>query len=128
MNPQPMIAVLDVAASSRWYQKLLGCKSNHGGGGYDCLVSDGVPVLQLHRWNTEAHPFLGDPKSESNGNGVLLWFRIDDFDAAISRAVGLEAQILEEPHVNPNAGHRECWIRDLDGYVVVLAGPHGDVG
>jgi len=24
-------------------------------------------------------------------------------------------------HVNPNAGHREVWIRDLDGYLVVFA-------
>ena len=30
MKPQPLIAVKDVAASSRWYQKLLGCTSGHG--------------------------------------------------------------------------------------------------
>ena len=27
-------------------------------------------------------------------------------------------------HVNPNAGHREIWLRDLDGYLVVLAEPY----
>ena len=31
MRPQPLIAVLDVEASSRWYQRLLGCQSAHGG-------------------------------------------------------------------------------------------------
>jgi hypothetical protein len=31
MRPQPLIAVTDVEASSRWYQRLLGCKSAHGG-------------------------------------------------------------------------------------------------
>jgi hypothetical protein len=56
-----------------------------------------------------------------NGNGVLLWFRIDDFAAAVSRAQAMSAEILEGPMVNPNANHREIWIRDPDGYVVVLA-------
>ena len=27
MRPQPLISVSDVEASSRWYQKLLGCRS-----------------------------------------------------------------------------------------------------
>jgi hypothetical protein len=31
MRPQPLIAVTDVEASSRWYQRLLGCQSAHGG-------------------------------------------------------------------------------------------------
>ncbi len=39
MRPQPLIAVKDVEASSRWYQRLLGCRSAHGGREYerDCL-------------------------------------------------------------------------------------------
>jgi hypothetical protein len=28
---------------------------------------------------------------------------------------------------DPNAHHREIWLRDLDGYVVVLAGAYGDL-
>jgi len=27
-------------------------------------------------------------------------------------------------HVNPQAGHREVWIRDPDGYLVVIAEPY----
>ena len=27
MRPQPLIAVTDVEASSRWYQRLFGCKA-----------------------------------------------------------------------------------------------------
>jgi hypothetical protein len=30
---------------------------------------------------------------------------------------------IEEPHVNPAPQHREVWLRDPDGYVVVMAGP-----
>lgn len=59
---------------------------------------------------------------------VLLGFQMDDFDAAVARARDLKAEILEEPHVNPNARHRECWLRDQNGYVVVLASAQGDVG
>jgi hypothetical protein len=32
----------------------------------------------------------------------VLWFQVDDFDAAVARARGLGAEIVLEPHVNPN--------------------------
>jgi hypothetical protein len=58
---------------------------------------------------------------------VLLWFQVEDFEAAVSRAHALPAEVLDGPQVNPNANHREIWVRDLDGYVVVLASRYGDV-
>ena len=62
MRPQPLICVRDVEASSRWYQRLLGCRSDHGGAEYERLVSRGVLVLQLHRWDVEHHHGpIGDP-------------------------------------------------------------------
>ena len=128
MHPQPLIAVNDVEASSLWYQRLLDCQSGHGGREYERLVSGDKLILQLHHWDADAHPHMGDRESQPYGNGVLLWFQTDEFDAAIERARDLKAEILEEPHINPNAQHRECWIRDPDGYIVVLACSHGDVG
>ena len=127
MEPQPMIAVADVEASSLWYRELLACESGHGGPHYERLVSGGRLILQLHRWDAHDHPHMGDPSSKPYGNGVLLWFRTDAFDAAVGRARALGAEILEEPHVNPNARHLECWLRDPNGYVVVLAGAEGDI-
>ena len=127
MDPQPLIAVVDVESSSLWYRALLGCRSGRGGPDYEQLMLDGRMILQLHRWDAHGHPYLGDPVSKPYGNGVLLWFRTDAFDAAVERARALDAEVLEEPHVNPNADHRECWLCDPDGYVVVLAGPYGDV-
>ena len=59
---------------------------------------------------------------------MLLWFQTDTFDAAFARAKALRAQVLEGPKINTNANHREIWLRDLDGYVVVLAGAYGDLG
>ncbi len=130
MRPQPLIAVRDVEASSRWYQQLLGCESAHGGAEYERLVSpEGVLILQLHRWEVEHHHGpIGDPDAKPYGNGVLLWFEVDDIDAAIARAGELDAEILLPRHRNPPEGdggpnHWECWLRDRDGYTVVLASP-----
>ena len=60
----------------------------------------------------------------SRGNGVLLWFVTPGFDAALERVRSLGAEILEGPHVNGN--WREVWLRDPDGYVVVIAGESVD--
>jgi len=126
MKPQPLIAVRDVEASSRWYQQLLGFESDHGGPDYERLLWDGALILQLHAWGAHDHPNLGDPALARHGYGVLLWFETDAFDAVVKRAHALEADIIEERLVNPNAQHVECWIRDPDGYVVVIASPDGE--
>jgi catechol 2,3-dioxygenase-like lactoylglutathione lyase family enzyme len=128
MQPQPLIAVNNVEASSRWYQKTLGLKSGHGGNEYEMLLHDGRVVLQLHHWEAHNHPQMGDPKARPYGNGLLLWFWTDEFDDAVERAIGAGAPVVEGPKENTNAQHREIWLRDPDGYVVVVAGPYGDVG
>lgn len=133
MRPQPLIAVGDVEATSRWYQRLLGCESAHGGAEYERLMVGGELVLQLHAWDVEHHHgAIGDPEARPYGNGVLLWFELEDFDGAVERAAELEAEIVLAPHRNPPEGepggpaHREIWLRDPDGYTVVLASPDGE--
>lgn len=128
MQPQPLIAVRDVERSSQWYQKLLGCQSGHGGKQYEQLMLDGRMVMQLHSWGDHEHPNLGNPDEAAHGFGVLLWFETPQFDEAVARVRDLKAEIVEDPHVNQNARHREVWVRDLDGYIVVLASPYGDTG
>jgi catechol 2,3-dioxygenase-like lactoylglutathione lyase family enzyme len=131
MRPQPLICVRDVEASSKWYQRLLGCQSDHGGPNYERLVHSGKLVLQLHRWEEEHHHGrIGDPNDMPPGNGLLLWFEVDDIDAAIARAEALGAEVFLPRHRNPPDGdggpnHWEIWLRDLDGYKVVLASPDG---
>src|SRR5262249_58190894 len=46
------------------------------------------------------------------GNGLLLFFRVDDFDMALKRARALVTRLEEEPHVNPNTRTREFSLRD----------------
>jgi len=131
MRPQPMIAVTDVEASSRWYQRLFGCESAHGGKEYERLVSNGILVMQLHHFEVDHHHGrIGDPNDKPYGNGVLLWFEIDDFDAAMLRVTELNPEIVLPRHMNPPDGnggpnHWECWLRDPDGYTIVLASPDG---
>ncbi|MBI3524807.1 MAG: VOC family protein [Betaproteobacteria bacterium] len=128
MNPQPLIAVRDVKASSRWYQAVLGFESGHGGAEYEQLMSDGRMVMQIHHWDVHEHPHLGNPDLKPSGNGVLLWFQADNIEEAFVRAKEGNAELLETLKINRNANHREFWLRDPDGYVVVVAGAYGDTG
>ena len=128
---QPLIAVRDVRASSRWYTELLGADSlpDHAHRDvYDRISCSGRLVLQLHAWDEEDHPNLVDRDAAPPGHGVLLWFQVDDFDSAVARVRGLAAEIIDGPRVNPAPQHREIWLRDPDRYVVVLAGPDGECG
>ncbi|MCO5970240.1 VOC family protein [Actinoallomurus soli] len=121
MRPQPMISVVDVERSSRWYGRVLGATSGHGGSEYEQLLVDGHLVMQLHRLEVgHHHGPLADP-DRPVGNGVALWFATAEFDAAVRRVRAVDAQVVTDVHVNPNAGHREIWLRDPDGYLVVIA-------
>ena len=131
MRPQPLIAVHDVEASSRWYQVLLGCRSDHGGPAYERLVYGDTLILQLHSFAVEHdHGPIGNPADRPYGNGVLLWFEVEDFAAAVGRARDLNAEIVMPVHRNPPDGdggpnHWELWLRDPEGYTVVLSSPDG---
>ncbi|HEX4458339.1 MAG TPA: VOC family protein, partial [Polyangia bacterium] len=72
------------------------------------------------------HPNLVGADAAPHGHGVLLWFEVSDFDAVVARARALAAEVVEDVHVNPAPAHRELWIRDPDGYVVVIASPDGE--
>jgi catechol 2,3-dioxygenase-like lactoylglutathione lyase family enzyme len=118
-----MLVVTDVEASSRWYQDVLGLTSGHGGAEYEMLLFDGELVLQLHATDAHEHPQLGAPPS----SGVAVWFGDADVDAVLARIAAAGAEIAEGPLVNPNAQHREVWLRDPDRHLVVVSSPYGDV-
>ena len=118
-----IIGVNDVRASFRWYQSLFGQPEtapahDHFG---QLLDSDGTVLLCLHQWGAHEHPSLLSPERATPGNGLLLFFRVDDFDMALQRARTLVTRLEEEPHVNPNTGTREFSLRDPDGYYVTIS-------
>lgn len=124
MRPQPMIAVADVPKSSLWYQQVLGATSGHGGPEYEQLLVNGDLIMQLHQLEIgHHHGTIGDPGLPL-GNGIVLWFEAADFDAAVGRIREAAVIIETDVHLNSNAGHREIWLRDLDGYLVVIAEPY----
>jgi hypothetical protein len=131
IESQPLIAVCDVRASSAWYGKLLGADSlpDHPHRDvYDRITVGGSIVLQLHAWDEEDHPNLMNRDAAPLAHGVVLWFQLENFDAAVTRARALKAAVIEEPFVNPAPNHREMWLRDPDGYVVVICSPDGEAG
>jgi catechol 2,3-dioxygenase-like lactoylglutathione lyase family enzyme len=123
MRPQPLVVVADVEAASQWFQHVLGLTSGHGGPNYEMLLDGGKIATQLHQWEADEHPHLGDPSDPSRGNGVLLWFSTDDFDTAVARVRDHDVTILDGPLLNPNSRQREVWVRGPEGYVVVVSGP-----
>lgn len=131
MRPQPLIAVTDVEASSRWYQRLLGLRSDHGGPHYERLSFDDRLILQLHSFEAEHHHGpIANRDDKPYGNGLMLWFEVDNFDAIMRRVDEMNVEIVRPRHRNPPEGdggpnHWECWIRDPDGYLVVVASPDG---
>lgn len=118
-----IIGVGDVPGSFRWYQSLLGLPEaapahDHFG---QIVDGDGTVLLCLHAWGAHEHPSLASPERAAPGNGLLLFFRMDDFDLALPRARALVARLDEEPHVNPNTGTMEFSLRDPDGYHVTVS-------
>jgi catechol 2,3-dioxygenase-like lactoylglutathione lyase family enzyme len=118
-----IIGVRDVAASARWYQSLFGQPQappahDHFG---QILDTDGTVLLSLHAWGAHEHPSLTSPEVASPGNGLLLFFRVDDYDETLVRARTVVARFEEEPHVNPNTQTPEFSLRDPDGYYVTIS-------
>ena len=118
-----IIGVADVARSLKWYQSLFGQPQTNPAHDYfgQVLDSDGTVLLCLHEWGSHEHPSLTSPTNAPPGNGLLLFFRVDDFDETLLRARILVSQLEEEPQLNPNTGTREFALRDPDGYYVMVS-------
>jgi predicted enzyme related to lactoylglutathione lyase len=118
-----IIGVCDVPGSFKWYQSLFGQREMrlvHEGWG-QVLDTDGTVLLCLHQWGAHEHPTLMSPEIAPPGNGLLRFFRVDDFDVALERARAMVGGFEEEPHRNPNTGTMEFSVRDPDGYYVTIS-------
>jgi predicted enzyme related to lactoylglutathione lyase len=118
-----IIGVTDVTLSFKWYLSLFGHAETlpaHDYRGQIC-DSDGTVLLCLHQWGSHDHPSLMSPEKAQPGNGLLLFFRVDEFDMTLQRARSLVSRLDEEPHLNPATGTREFALRDPDGYHVMIS-------
>jgi catechol 2,3-dioxygenase-like lactoylglutathione lyase family enzyme len=118
-----IIGVDDVPGSVKWYQSLFGlpetpASHDHFG---QIVDADGTVLLCLHRWGAHEHPSLMRQDETSPGNGLLLFFRVDDYEMTLKRARTLVDRFDEEPHVNPHTQTFEFSLRDRDGYYVTIS-------
>jgi catechol 2,3-dioxygenase-like lactoylglutathione lyase family enzyme len=118
-----IIGVTNVLASFKWYETLLGLPEAQPGHDYwgQLRTPDGTVLLCLHQWGSHDHPSLRSPELAPPGNGLLLYFRVDDFDSSLQRARTLVSRLDEEPGVNPATGTLEFALRDPDGYHVMVS-------
>lgn len=122
-----IIGVRNVAASFKWCQSLLCLPETdpaHDDFG-QILDSDGTVLLCLHSWGEHDHPSLLSPDSATPGNGLLLFFRVDNFDSSLEAARTLVDRLEEEPNLNPGPGAMEFSLRDMDGYYVTISALEG---
>lgn len=120
----PIIAVKDIEASSRWYQSVFGCRSMHGGTEFDVLVSENDEVLIcLHKWGAHGHPTMINP-GVTPGNGLILYFRTENMNTIRQNVERIGTPIEEDIHLNPNSGRMEFSLRDPDGYYLTVTEFH----
>ena len=118
-----IIGVSDVPGSFKWYQSLFGRPETRPAHDYfgQILDTDGTVLLCLHQWGAHEHPPLISPEHGKPGNGLLLFFRVDDFSMALKRARALVTRLEEEPRVSLNTGTMEFALRDPNGYYVMIS-------
>ena len=118
-----IIGVKDVASSFKWYQSLLALPETNPAHDYwgQILDTDGTVLLCLHAWGAHDHPSLMSADLATPGNGLLLFFRVDNYDASLAAARELVAKLEEEPNLNPSTETVEFSLRDPDGYYVTIS-------
>ena len=118
-----IIGVSDVPGSFKWYQSLFGQPETAPGHDHwgQIVDTDGTVLLCLHQWGAHEHSTLMSPHDGTPGNGLLLFFCVDDYEMALKRARDLVDRFEEEPHVNPNTQTWEFSLRDPDGYYVTIS-------
>jgi predicted enzyme related to lactoylglutathione lyase len=120
----PIIAVKDVQASSRWYQQVFNFKNRHGGNEFAVLVSEEDEiVLCLHKWGEHHHPTMTDSGIPA-GNGLILYLRTKNMETIRAKVEKIGGSIEEDIHLNTNSLRKEFALRDPDGYYLIITEFH----
>ena len=121
----PIIAVRDVEASSRWYESVFGCRRAHGGEGNFAvmLMENGEVLICLHKWGAHDHPTMTNT-SVPPGNGLILYFRTENMNAIRENVRAMGYPVEEDVQMNPNSRKMEFSLRDPDGYWLTVSEFH----
>jgi len=120
VRTETIIAVKNVSESSEFYRNLLDCQSEHGGETFEILTNEDAVVLCLHKWGEHEHPTMLNPEKEI-GNGLILFFRVDDLNKIFDKAKKLNVPFEKEIHYNENSLKNQFIIRDLDSYYLIIS-------
>lgn len=118
----PIIAVKDMDASSKWYQMVLGCRGR--GHHIITLMSENDEILLcLHKWGEHEHPTMTNPNIPQ-GNGLILYFRTENMNAIRHNVEKMDYPVEDDIHLNLNSGKKEFSLRDPDGYYLTITEFH----
>lgn len=106
---EPIIAVQNVQKSSEFHQNLVNCQSQHGGETFEILTDDGVVLLCLHKWGEHEHPTMLSPGNQP-GNGLILFFRVNNLQQIFENALKINAAIEKEIHYNENSQKKSVYL------------------
>ena len=120
----PIIAVNDVEASSKWYEQVFEFSRKHEGENFAVLLSKEHEIqLCLHKWGEHQHPTM-NIRSVTPGNGLILYFRTDDIHKVRNNFHIAGGIVEEEIHLNLNSLQQEFSIKDPDGYYLTVSEFH----
>jgi len=121
-----IIGVEKVADSFNWYQSLLGTPTAAPAHDYWAQIrdADGTVLLCLHEWGAHDHPSLMSSDTAQPGNGLLLFFRVDDFDLALARA---RTRHATRRRASCKSGHRDQRVRASGSGRLLRDGQRTDV-
>ena len=120
----PIIAVKDIKASSKWYKSVFGLRTRGEHDYFAVLLAENDEILLcLHKWEAHEHPTMINPNI-SPGNGLILYFRTENINQIRQNVITLGCSIEEDIHLNPNSTKKEFSLRDPDGYYLTITEFH----
>lgn len=107
------VSVTDLDTALRFYRDVLGLRH--------LFTVEGQPMAFLDAGGVRL--YLGVTDNERFHSRPLVYYRVDDIDAAFAEVTGRGAPALSEPHVVYSDGGTEVWmafVHDPDGTPVGL--------
>jgi uncharacterized glyoxalase superfamily protein PhnB len=113
LGSDPVLAVHDLAASTRWYTQVLGCTVREPDPGSWAFCKTGAVTFMLGRCPQAV------PASEIGDHSYVAYLAVIDVDTFHRRALAEGAEILKAP-TNEAWGMREMALRSPDGHRFML--------